>query len=87
LWCTGWVKPAYNVEFFLKSLFESTKQNGGGRPGLFDAAFLVTRYRSEFGLLAIPSAVQKLLFPVLLVIGRLLGKYEKYKEAPEPVKL
>jgi hypothetical protein len=43
---TGWCKPPDNIEFFLGTLFASTKENGG-RPSLFDAAFLLTRYRWE----------------------------------------
>ena len=53
--------------------------------GLFDAAFLLTRYRSEMYMLAIPAAVQKIAFPVLLAIGTMLGKYDKFADAPEPV--
>jgi hypothetical protein len=30
--------------------------------------------------------VQRLVFPVVVAVGRLLGKYRKYADAPEPVK-
>ncbi len=82
---TGWVRPPDNIEFFLGALFASAKANGGGRPSVFDAAFLITRYRSEYAMLAIPAPVQRLLFPLVLFFGRLLGKYDKYKNAPEPI--
>lgn len=82
---TGWVSPPGNIEFFLGTLFASAKANGG-RPSVFDAAFLITRYRSEYAMLAIPSFVQRLLFPVVLLIGRLLGKYDSYRNAPEPIR-
>ena len=84
--CTGFVQPADNVEFFLTALFESQRRHGGGRPDPFDAAFLVTRYRSEYSMLEIPAPVQKILFPVQFLRGRLLGKYRKYAEAPAPVR-
>lgn len=51
---TGWARPPDNIEFFLGALFASAKANGG-RPSVFDAAFLVTRYRSEYAMLAIPE--------------------------------
>lgn len=35
--CTGYVKPADNVEFLLGALFASQRQNGGKRPDLFIA--------------------------------------------------
>jgi uncharacterized cupin superfamily protein len=83
--CTGWATPPDNLEYFLTALFDSMKRSGRKRPGFFDAAFLLTRYRSEIRMLNIPVVVQKLMFPVLLVVGTLLGKYDKFKDAPEPV--
>jgi mannose-6-phosphate isomerase-like protein (cupin superfamily) len=82
---TGWCKPPGNVEFFLSTLFASAQRNGGGRPQLFDAAFLMTRYRSEFAMLEIPAPVRRLVIPILYLIGRLIGKYQGYRDAPEPI--
>lgn len=81
---TGWCAPPGNIEFFLGSLFASLKENGG-RPGPFDAAFLLTRYRTEYAMLEIPAFVRSVVMPVLYLVGRLLGKYERYRDAPEPV--
>ena len=36
-------------------------------------------------MLDIPAVVQKVAFPVFLAAGTLLGKYDKFKDAPEPV--
>ncbi len=58
----------------------------GSRPSLLDAAFLARRYRDEFGLVEIPAPVQRLVFPVLVAIGTLLGRYDRYTDAPEPVR-
>lgn len=82
---SGYIEPADNVEYFLTELYASTKRNGG-RPSLFDAAFLMRRYRSEFGMLEIPAAVQRIVFPLLVVVGTVLGKYRRYADAPEPVR-
>ena len=82
--CTGYVEPADNVEYFLAELFDSTKRNGG-RPDLFEAAFLMRRYRSEFAMLEIPTRVQQFVFPVLVAVGNALGKYTRYANAPAPV--
>ena len=82
---TGWCAPPDNVEFFLGSIFASMKANGASRPGLFDAAFLMTRYRSEFALLEIPAFVRRTILQILAAIGRALGKYDKYRDAPEPM--
>jgi quercetin dioxygenase-like cupin family protein len=85
LHCTAYIDPPDNIEFFLGALFASTARNGGARPGLFDVAFLLTRYRSEFGMLAIPAIVQRLVFPVVVAIGGALGKYRRFADAPAPV--
>jgi quercetin dioxygenase-like cupin family protein len=83
---TGYIRPADNVEYFLTAIFESQRMSGGSRPDLFDAAFLTRRYRGEFYMSEIPAVVQRLVFPVLVAVGRVLGKYGKYADAPEPVR-
>lgn len=83
--CTGHIEPADNVEYVLTELYASTQRNGG-RPDPFDAAFLMWRYRSEFTLVAVPAAVRRFVFPAQVAVGRLLGKYRKYADAPEPVR-
>jgi quercetin dioxygenase-like cupin family protein len=85
LHCTGYIEPPDNVEFFLTALYDSTKRSGGHRPDPFDAAFLAHRYRSEFALVEIPAAVQRFVFPLQVALGKLLGKYGKYADAPEPM--
>ena len=77
--------PAHNVESFLTEVFDSMRRHGGGRPDPLDMAFLATRYRSEFAMLEISPAVQRALFPVLVAVGRLLGRYRRYAGAPPPV--
>jgi hypothetical protein len=82
---TGWCKPADNVEYFLGAIFASMKSTGKGRPGIFDAAYLTTRYRSEFAMLVIPAPVQRIVFPIVILLGRMLGRYAKYADAPTPI--
>ena len=81
---TGWCKPPDNIEFFLGGLFASTKENGG-RPGLFDVAFLLTRYRTEFGMIDMPALMLKIVMPIVYAAGTVMGKYAKFKDAPAPV--
>jgi quercetin dioxygenase-like cupin family protein len=84
--CTGYVRPPDNLEYFLTQIYASTRANGGKRPRLFDAAYLSTRYRSEFGMAEIPAPVQRLVFPVVVAIGRAFGRGRRFADAPEPVK-
>ena len=83
--CTGYVRPPDNLEYFLTQIFASTRANGGKRPRLFDAAYLLSRYRSEFGMADIPAPVQRFVFPVVVAVGRLLGRDRRFAGAPEPV--
>jgi hypothetical protein len=77
--------PPDNLEYFLTQIFASMRANGGKGPRLFGASYLLSRYRSEFGMVDIPRPVQRFVFPVVLVIGRLLGKHRRFAGAPEPV--
>ena len=85
LHCTGWASPPHNMEFFLTAIYRSMQDSGKGRPGMFDMAFL-TRYRLENEVIAVPGLVRRLVFPVLVVVGKVLGKYKKFKDAPDPIK-
>lgn len=86
LFCTGYIEPADNVEYFLGEIFASTKRRGGTAPDPFDAAYLATRYRDEFTMVSIPAAVRRIVFPLLVAVGTVLGKYRKYADAPAPVR-
>jgi quercetin dioxygenase-like cupin family protein len=83
--CTGFVRPPDNLEYYLTQIYASMRANGGGRPRLFDAAYLTSRYRSEFGMAEIPGPVQRVVFPVVVAIGRLFGRHRRFADAPEPV--
>ena len=56
--CLGYIEPPDNIEYFLTQLFDSTRRNGGKAPNMFEAAYLIRRYRSEFVMLEIPALVQ-----------------------------
>lgn len=84
--CKGWVKPAHNIEYFLTEIYKSTKENDGHRPGGFESAWLLDKYKSEFDMYGIPPFVRKVIFPITLFFGKLSGKHKKFRDAPEPVK-
>lgn len=83
--CTGYIRPPDNIEYFLGALFHAQKVSGAARPEAFDAAFLISRYRSEFSMDEIPVFVQRVIFPVQVMLGHALGKYRKFADAPPPV--
>jgi quercetin dioxygenase-like cupin family protein len=84
--CSGWVSPPYNLEYFLTELYESARRAGGSRPDVLDAAYLVGRYHTEFGIADVPAPVQRLMFPVLRIAGRLLGGQRRFADSPAPIR-
>ena len=57
----------------------------GGRQGMYDVAYLLDRYKTEFRMLEIPALVQKIIFPVILFPGSVGGKKKKFVDAPDPL--
>jgi quercetin dioxygenase-like cupin family protein len=86
LQCTGWVKPANTIIFFLSSVYAAQNKTGSERPEQFDGAYLMTRYASEYDLVEVPLFVKKVVLPATYYLGQLLGKYKHFAHAPEPVK-
>jgi quercetin dioxygenase-like cupin family protein len=86
LQCKAWLKPANTLVFFLSAIYEAQRKSGKAQPETFDAAYLLTRYASEYDMLEIPRFVRKVIMPAVYRVGKLLNKYEHFKDAPEPVK-
>lgn len=79
---TGHVKPSNNYEYFIKHIYQSANEANDDKPSPFDAAFLLTKYKSEMDMLVIPRSVKMFVFPILLTIGKLTGKFKKFADAP-----
>jgi quercetin dioxygenase-like cupin family protein len=86
LHCKGWIKPANTIVFFLTSIYAAQNKSGKGQPETFDGAYLMTRYASEYDLPEIPGFVKKAIMPATYQIGKLLGKYKHFEDAPKPAK-
>jgi quercetin dioxygenase-like cupin family protein len=82
--CKGWVKPADNIEYFLTELYKAMDAGNHNRPEPVAAAFLLTRYKSEFDVGNIPGFVRKVIIPVQYFIGKLTGVYKQFSAAPLP---
>jgi len=86
LHCAGWIKPANTIVFFLSSIYAAQNKSGKAQPEQFDGAYLLTRYSTEYDLPEIPVIVKKVIIPSTYYIGKMLGKYLHFKDAPEPVR-
>lgn len=86
LCCEGWIKPAHTAVFFLSAIYAAQHKSGNEQPEQFDSAYLLTRYSSEYDLPGFSPLVRRLIVPATYYVGRLLGKYKHFKNAPAPVK-
>jgi quercetin dioxygenase-like cupin family protein len=83
--CRGWISPPHNIVYFLTEIFASVKNSGSKRPSLFEGAYLQMRYKSEFDMVEIPTIVKTLVFPVVILFGKLTGKDKRFKDAPHAI--
>ncbi|WP_035360827.1 cupin domain-containing protein [Dyadobacter alkalitolerans] len=85
LHCTGEIWPPHNIEYFLSEIYRSSRQNEKGIPATFDAAYLLWKYKTEFDMLGIPAFVKKVIFPIVLFIGKMRGLDKRFKGAPKAI--
>ena len=84
--CSGWIKPANSLDFFLTNVYNAMNKSGSPQGDPFDMAFLITRYKREYDMLVIPPFVKKVIMPMTVWVGKILGKYKHFKDAPQPLK-
>jgi quercetin dioxygenase-like cupin family protein len=82
----GWIQPANTIVFFLSAIFAAQNKSGKHEPEKFDAAYLLTKYAKEYEMAELPWIVKKVILPTAYFVGKILGKYHHFKEAPEPLK-
>jgi hypothetical protein len=72
---SGTASPAVDLDRFLQALFAVLNATSNGRPSIFHMAHVLWRHRETQLLSVPPPAIQRIVFPVILFIGRILGKY------------
>jgi mannose-6-phosphate isomerase-like protein (cupin superfamily) len=71
----GHAAPAVDLDRFLQALFAVLNASPEGRPSIFYLAHVLWRHRRTQSVLVPPPPIQKIVFPILLLIGHILGKY------------
>jgi mannose-6-phosphate isomerase-like protein (cupin superfamily) len=71
----GVVTPAVDLDRYLQALFEVLNAGPPNRPPIFYMAHVAYRHRKTQSALAVPRAVQGILFPIVVLVGTVLGKY------------
>jgi len=71
----GQVVPVVDLDRYLQAVFAVLNASSTGRPSIFHFAHVLWRHR-DTQFMAVPSpAIQRIVLPVVLFIGRILGKY------------
>jgi quercetin dioxygenase-like cupin family protein len=71
----GQAVPAVDLDRYLQALFAVLNVNPNGRPSIFYLAHVFWRHRDTQLMSVPPRPIQQILFPVVVLIGRVLGKY------------
>jgi len=72
---TGQAIPAVDLDRYLQGVFAVLNASPNGRPSIFYMAHVMWRHRGTQLLATPPQAIQRIVFPLILFIGRILGKY------------
>jgi len=72
---SGRAIPAGDLDQYLQGVFALVNANPGGPPSFFHMAHLLWRHRRTHAVLSPPPALQRLLLPLVIGLGWLLGKY------------
>ena len=72
---SGQAIPAVDLDRFLQGVFAVLNASPNGRPSIFYLAHVLWRHRNSQLTAVPPPAIQRIVFPVVLFIGRVLGKY------------
>ena len=71
----GQVVPAVDLDRYLQAVFAVVNASDKGRPSIFHLAHVLWRHR-DTQLMAVPAPpIQRIVLPVVLFIGRIMGKY------------
>lgn len=82
---SGRVIPAVDLDHYLQALFAVLNASAAGRPSIFYLAHVLWRHRHTQAVMVPPPAIQRLVLPLVLLVGRILGKYrgENWPGSPE----
>ncbi|MFI5165607.1 MAG: cupin domain-containing protein [Thermoanaerobaculales bacterium] len=72
---SGRLVPAVDLDRFLQGIFAVLNAGPAGRPPLFFMAHVLWRHRRTQALASPPVAVQRMIVPLVVLLGHTLGKY------------
>jgi mannose-6-phosphate isomerase-like protein (cupin superfamily) len=72
---SGRAIPAGDLDRYLQAIFAVVNSNPSGRPSIFYLAHVLWRHRHTQAVVAPPRIIQRILFPVILLLGTVRGRY------------
>ena len=72
---SGQVVPSVDLDRYLQAVFAVLNASSTGRPSIFHFAHVLWRHRNTQSFSIPAPAIQRIVLPVILFIGRILGKY------------
>jgi hypothetical protein len=72
---SGRAVPAVDLDRYLQAVFAVLNASPKGRPSVFYMAHVLWRHRETQLLATPPRPIQRIVFPLIILIGRILGKY------------
>lgn len=72
---SGRAVPAGDLDRYLQALFAILDASPSGRPSIFYIAHVSWRHRRSQVVVVPPRIIQQIFFPLILFVGRVLGKY------------
>ena len=72
---SGQVSPGVDLDRYLQPMFAMVNAGPSGRPSIFYLARVLWRHRHTQALAMHPRAIQRIVLPAVLLVGRILGKY------------
>lgn len=71
----GVVKPVVDLDRYLSAVFDVMNNGPARRPPLFYIAHVMWRHRTTQTVLMAPRWIQSVMFPTIVLVGTLLGRY------------
>jgi hypothetical protein len=72
---SGRVIPPVDLDRFLQAIFAVLNAGSSVRPSIFYLAHVLWRHRHTQLIASPPQRIQRIVFPLILFVGRVLGKY------------
>src|SRR5262249_54856120 len=72
---SGRVVAAGDLDRFLQAVFAVLNSSPSGRPPIFYIAHVLWRHRDTHLMMTPPRVIQRTVFPLIVLIGTILGKY------------